>query len=165
VSGSTPGRKVTTHLQTAVRAGDGLHVHDAFDAVDGPLSNGSATESAIFPWELAPGYVARTTTLGGTTSRIFAGRGRIGMAIRPTAKMMIDSTIAKIGRSIKNLEKSMSAARVQFIAVCAPESAPIHGDLPWRDRRTGEEDFLRAVDDDLVAPRSAPDSTYAQARQ
>jgi hypothetical protein len=52
---------------------------------------------------LAPGYCARTTTEGGTTS----GYSEIGIcrsANRPATKISTDSTPAKIGRSMKNLE-------------------------------------------------------------
>ncbi len=68
-------------------------------------SRGVATVSAM-TLGLAPGYTVRTTTEGGTTSG-YSPIGSIGMAIRPAAKIMIDSTAAKIGRSMKNLEKSM----------------------------------------------------------
>ncbi|EKQ63187.1 hypothetical protein WS7_03285 [Xanthomonas citri pv. malvacearum str. GSPB2388] len=68
-------------------------------------SSGVATVSAM-TLGLAPGYTARTCTLGGTTSG-YSLIGRSGMAIRPAAKMMIDSTAAKIGRSMKKREKSI----------------------------------------------------------
>jgi hypothetical protein len=54
----------------------------------------------------APGKVARTTTDGGTTS----GYSEIGIAkseSRPPMKMSIERTPAKIGRSMKNLERFM----------------------------------------------------------
>ncbi len=70
-------------------------------------SNGTAIESAI-SLGLAPGYIARTTTLGGTTSG-YSPAGRSGMAISPPAKITIERTIANMGRSMKNLEKSMIA--------------------------------------------------------
>src|SRR6478735_7826788 len=69
-------------------------------------SSGVATVSAI-TFGLAPGYTVRTTTDGGTTSG-YSLIGSSGIAIRPAAKITIDSTAAKIGRSMKNLEKSMS---------------------------------------------------------
>ncbi|KAG0761960.1 hypothetical protein G6F22_018751 [Rhizopus arrhizus] len=55
---------------------------------------------------LAPGYTVRTTTDGGTTSGSSL-IGRIGIVIRPAAKITIDSTAAKIGLSMKKREKSM----------------------------------------------------------
>jgi hypothetical protein len=48
----------------------------------------------------------RTTTDGGTTSG-YSLIGRIGIVIRPAAKITIDSTAAKIGLSMKKREKSM----------------------------------------------------------
>src|SRR5436189_6073862 len=52
----------------------------------------------------APGYVARTTIVGGTTSG-YSLIGNRTIAIRPTMKMMIESTPAKIGRRMKKWEK------------------------------------------------------------
>jgi hypothetical protein len=68
-------------------------------------SSGVATVSAI-TFGFAPGYCARTTTEGGTTS----GYSEIGSprsAIRPAMSMSSDSTPAKIGRSMKNLDRFM----------------------------------------------------------
>ena len=70
-------------------------------------SIGVATVSAI-TLGLAPGYCARTTTDGGTTS----GYSEIGItrsASSPATKMSTDSTPAKIGRSTKNLEMSTAS--------------------------------------------------------
>src|SRR6185369_2651337 len=53
---------------------------------------------------LGPGYVARTTIVGGTTSG-YSLIGNRTIAIRPTMKMMIESTPAKIGRRMKKWEK------------------------------------------------------------
>src|SRR3546814_8003873 len=68
-------------------------------------SSGVATVSAI-TFGLAPGYTVRTTTDGGTTFG-YSPIGSSGIEIRPAAKITIDSTAAKTGRSMKNLEKSM----------------------------------------------------------
>src|SRR5690554_2086808 len=65
-------------------------------------SSGVATVSEI-TLGLAPGYTVRTTTEGGTTSG-YSLIGRIGIAIRPAAKITIESTAAKIGRSMKKWE-------------------------------------------------------------
>src|SRR6187431_2804425 len=73
-------------------------------------SSGVATVSAI-TLGLAPGYVARTTMDGGTTS----GYSEIGSprsAIRPAIRISSDSTPAKIGRSMKNLDGFISASLV-----------------------------------------------------
>src|SRR5262245_9681594 len=72
-------------------------------------SIGAATVSAI-TFGLAPGYCARTTTDGGTTS----GYSEIGIcrsASRPATKMSTDSTPAKIGRSMKKREIFISRPR------------------------------------------------------
>src|SRR5690606_38989918 len=71
-------------------------------------SSGVATVSAM-TLGLAPGYTVRTTTEGGTTSG-YSPIGSSGIEIRPAAKITIDSTAAKIGRSMKNREKSMGVS-------------------------------------------------------
>src|SRR2546426_3986036 len=58
---------------------------------------------------LAPGYVARTTTVGGTTSGYSLIGNRV-IAINPMMKMTIESTPAKIGRRMKKWEKFMAFA-------------------------------------------------------
>src|SRR5690349_10961520 len=68
-------------------------------------SSGVATVSAI-TCGLAPGYCARTTTDGGTTSG-YSEIGRPRTAIRPPRKINSESTPAKIGRSMKNLDRFM----------------------------------------------------------
>src|SRR5215217_3081712 len=72
-------------------------------------SIGVATVSAI-TFGLAPGYCAETTTDGGTTS----GYSEIGIARNassPATKIRTDSTPAKIGRSMKNLDTFMACFR------------------------------------------------------
>src|SRR6266536_4719051 len=59
---------------------------------------------------LAPGYWARTTTDGGTTSG-YSEIGRARSASRPVTKMRTDRTPAKIGRSMKNRETFIEAFR------------------------------------------------------
>src|SRR5256885_6119625 len=71
-------------------------------------SIGEATVSAS-TCGLAPGYLALTTTVGGTIS----GNCAIGswkMASPPTMTMTIDRTAAKIGRSIKKWENFIGAS-------------------------------------------------------
>src|SRR5215212_760034 len=78
-------------------------------------SIGVATVSAI-TFGLAPGYCARTTTDGGTTS----GYSEIGIApsaSRPATKMRTEMTPAKIGRSMKNLERFMACAPIRGFLV------------------------------------------------
>src|SRR3546814_6016870 len=72
-------------------------------------SRGVATVAAM-TFGLAPGYWARTTTDGGTTSG-YSEIGSARRASRPETKMSIDRTPAKIGRSMKNLERFMSRSR------------------------------------------------------
>ena len=68
-------------------------------------SRGVATASEITRG-FAPGYTARTTTEGGTTSG-YSLIGSPNMAIRPAMKITIDTTAAKIGRSMKKRENRM----------------------------------------------------------
>ncbi len=68
-------------------------------------SSGIATVSAI-TFGFAPGYCARTTTDGGTTSG-YSAIGRLLSAIAPARKMRSEMTPAKMGRSMKNLERFM----------------------------------------------------------
>src|ERR1700731_1576774 len=72
-------------------------------------SIGVATVSATTVG-LAPGYWARTTTEGGTTSG-YSEIGSARSASRPVMKMRTDRTPAKIGRSTKNRETFMAAVR------------------------------------------------------
>src|SRR5438445_357963 len=67
-------------------------------------SSGEATDSAMV-FGLAPGYVARTTIVGGTTSG-YSLIGRRHMASRPSRKTAAERTPAKIGRRMKKCEKS-----------------------------------------------------------
>src|SRR6476620_1907142 len=82
-------------------------------------SSGAATVAEI-ALGFAPGYDARTTTVGGTTS----GYSLIGSrksAIAPTRKMTMERTPAKIGRLMKKSEKFMGKAVAGgrgFRAVC-----------------------------------------------
>ena len=69
-------------------------------------SSGDATVSPI-TLGLAPGYWARTTTCGGTTSG-YSEMGKPPIAIRPAISISRDSTPAKMGRSMKNLEMFMA---------------------------------------------------------
>src|SRR5690349_19304766 len=66
-------------------------------------SSGIATVSAI-TFGLAPGYCARTTIDGGTTCG-YSAIGSMPMAIAPARKISSERTPAKMGRSMKNLER------------------------------------------------------------
>jgi hypothetical protein len=69
-------------------------------------SSGVATVSAM-TCGFAPGYWARTTTDGGTTSG-YSATGRPRTAIRPARKISSERTPAKMGRSMKNLDRFMA---------------------------------------------------------
>src|ERR1700736_1267413 len=59
---------------------------------------------------LAPGYCARTTTVGGATSG-YSEIGSAGIDSSPATKISVDSTPAKIGLSMKNLEQFIGPSR------------------------------------------------------
>src|SRR5688500_7504627 len=101
-------------------------------------SSGTAIESAI-SLGLAPWYIARTTTLGGTTSG-YSTAGRSGMAISPAAKIIIERTMANIGRSMKNLEKSMTV----------PLFCCFHGHRGGNSRSCFHGDVLRSYGHPVV---------------
>src|SRR3954465_1654980 len=67
---------------------------------------GVATLSATV-LALAPGYVAVTCTVGGATSG-YCAIGSCVNATPPTIRMTIDSTLAKMGRSMKKWEITAS---------------------------------------------------------
>src|SRR5256714_11849796 len=69
-------------------------------------SRGAATVSEI-TCGLAPGYCARTTTVGGTTSG-YSEMGSKKAEIAPSTKMTIESTPANIGRSTKKCANFMA---------------------------------------------------------
>src|SRR3978361_205694 len=71
-----------------------------------PLIDSSSGEATVWAmiFGLAPGYCARTTTDGGTTSG-YSEIGSLKIDSRPATKMMIDRTAAKIGLSMKKREK------------------------------------------------------------
>src|SRR5690606_19783250 len=94
-------------------------------------SSGAATVSAS-TLGLAPGYWARTTTEGGTTSG-YSEMGSLKTAIAPASVIRTEITPAKIGRSMKNLE----------IFMLAPFRKRWRRHWPWhgnpRRRRRAEE--------------------------
>src|SRR6202012_5102448 len=78
------------------------------------FSSGVMTVSAMVFGE-APGYWPLTTTVGGTISGDSL-IGRIGIASRAATVMMMASTVAKIGRSMKNEEMFMELPRYDLAA-------------------------------------------------
>src|SRR5471032_2962151 len=140
-SGLTPSLKVTV----SVIAPSEVACDCMYSMPSTPLicsSIGVATISAMVSG-LAPGYWALTTTDGGTTSG-YSEIGRFCIAIRPPIRMMHDSTPAKMGRSIKNLEIFMvgSGGSVR----CRGREHRHH----VRRYHVVRVDALQAVDDDLV---------------
>src|SRR3954469_3175956 len=86
-------------------------------------SIGVATVSAI-TLGLAPGYCARTTTDGGTTSG-YSEIGSLNIEMGTIRKISNDRNPAKMGRSIKNLERFMLVSACVDVAV------------PWRPAEAG----------------------------
>src|SRR5262245_18298830 len=78
-------------------------------------SIGAATVSAT-TFELAPGYVQLTCTVGGVISG-YCATDRMPTAIPPANGIMTEMTAAKIGLSMKNL------------ATAAQRSCEVRGDL------------------------------------
>src|SRR5512141_3243630 len=76
--------------------------YSMFSTPESCSSIGAATTLASVSAE-APGYEAATVTVGGAISGYWA-IGRILAATRPAMTMMIASTLAKIGRSMKNFD-------------------------------------------------------------
>src|SRR5215510_5576621 len=97
----------------------------------------------------APGYWPLTTTVGGTT----CGNSLIGSsgnATNPATTMMIESTDAKIGRSMKNDEMLMARSwRVARHGRRRRQAGP-HRDMLRRDR-SSRPHSQQTVDDDNLA--------------
>src|SRR5258706_11633619 len=101
----------------------------------------------------APGYWPLTTTVGGTISG-YSLIGSTGIANIPAAVMRIASTVAKIGRSMKNDEMFIGRATLLRCGRCRRRAGRgrvgAHG---HRLRRHGDARMraLRAVHDDDVS--------------
>jgi hypothetical protein len=108
LSGSVPSLNVTVSVSMpSVVAWLPMYSMPSTPLIDS--SSGMATVSAI-TLGLAPGYWARTTTAGGTTSG-YSDTGRARRESRPASRISSDSTPAKMGRSMKNLDRFMAALR------------------------------------------------------
>src|SRR5882672_1949881 len=83
-------------------------------------SNGEATVSAITVG-FAPGYVARTTMVGGTTWG-YSLMGRPGSAMSPTNRMSADSIAAKIRRDPVDAHSDGGTHRTEGYAQQCDES-------------------------------------------
>src|ERR1043165_6773119 len=80
-------------------------------------SIGAATVSAT-TWALAPGYGIDTLTDGGVI-RGYCAIGKNHSAIPPVNVMITDRTVAKMGRSMKNLETIFGRYAFTFSAYVA----------------------------------------------
>ena len=86
-------------------------------------SSGAATVSAS-TCGFAPGNCVRTWTDGGTTSG-YSDTGRRSIARTPAMKMKMETTDAKIGRSMKKRERSMTRGSAgYFLSAAAAGRAP-----------------------------------------
>src|SRR6266850_7297095 len=104
-------------------------------------SMGVATVSAS-TFGFAPGYTARTTTVGGTISG-YCAMGNWNTAIPPTSTMTIDRTAAKMGRRIKKWEKFMA---IQLFCRCtlrrgAPRFCVDHHARPHQHQSFDDDGF------------------------
>src|SRR5262249_41780891 len=131
-------------------------------------SSGEATVSAM-TCGLAPGYSARTTTVGGTTSG-YSLIGRSFREIAPAMKMIADMTPAKIGRLTKKLEKFTGRfllTNVEGDGVAARVDlrehplAAIHGHLGGRNGHAGADALQAVHDDDVVRLETVRDDAQA----
>src|SRR5579872_2860307 len=88
-------------------------------------SMGAATVSAT-TCALAPGYTAETSTVGGVISG-YCAMGSVHSEMPPASVMMIDSTEAKIGRSMKNRENmnQISGEPAKLLVVGSMASPPL----------------------------------------
>src|SRR3990170_1630396 len=114
-------------------------------------SSGVATVSAM-TLGFAPGYCARTTTDGGTTSG-YSEIGKPRNAIRPAISISSDSTPAKIGRSMKNLDRFTTGLRSRLRAAGALGlhfglGPHVHG---LRREQRARPHAVQTVDDDPLA--------------
>src|SRR3981081_3610017 len=120
-------------------------------------SIGIATVSAI-TFGLAPGNCALTITDGGTTSG-YSEIGITGSASNPATKIRTERTPAKIGRSMKNLDRFMALVPRILCNVGASLRLAVHADKTRRDNRARAH-ALQPVHDDPLArlkpPRAPP---------
>src|ERR1700761_6731694 len=107
-------------------------------------SSGVITVSAMVLGE-APGYWPLTTTVGGTISG-YSLIGSVGMGMRPATVIRMGSTVAKIGRSMKNEEMFIVQASGRF----GSSVVRAHHDF-LRRHSDSRMHALRSIDDDDIA--------------
>src|SRR5207302_5539333 len=99
----TPGLNVTDRLyEPSLLDSDSMYIMSSTPLIC--CSIGAATVSAT-TLALAPGYDADTSTVGGAISG-YCAIGSVMSAMPPARVITIDSTEAKIGRLMKNLENT-----------------------------------------------------------
>jgi hypothetical protein len=126
---SVPGLKVTViDITPSLPATDFMYIMFSTPLIDS--SSGVATVSAL-TLGLAPGYTARTATVGGTTSG-YSLIGSSGSEIAPATKIRIDRTAAKIGRSTNRDEKFFTSAVPQPCRRRRPAGRVRAAHRPWR---------------------------------
>src|SRR5436309_3100760 len=103
-------------------------------------SMGVATVSAS-TFGFAPGYRARTTTVGGAISG-YCAMGNWNTAIPPTSTMTMEMTAAKTGRRIKKWEKFMARSeRICGGSFCFPQLC-VHRDARPHAHQSFNDDLF-----------------------
>src|SRR5580704_13655533 len=111
-------------------------------------SSGEATVSAMV-FGVAPGKVARTTMVGGTTSG-YSAMGSLNIASSPITKIAMESTPAKIGRRMKKYEKFIVFRKKLWLrAGSAPRGLRVRrshvGQFFLRGNRHSRTDAFQAI--------------------
>src|SRR5271169_5771007 len=97
-----------------------------------------------------PGYWPLTTTVGGTISG-YSLMGNTGMASSPAAVIKIASTVANIGRSMKNEEMFMARRLGSGVRGCGT-----HGNSLRRHRDPGVHSLCAVYDDHIAGLEPFP---------
>src|SRR5260370_762044 len=116
-----------------------------------PCSSGATTVLATTS-ALAPGYCPLTRTTGGAMSGYCATGSRVTATV-PTITKTIETTAAKIGRSMKKCERRISVG--PGLSGGSRRALPVRRDLGARTRAH------QPVDDDVVVGRKAVDHAQA----
>src|SRR6266853_2872421 len=117
-------------------------------------SMGVATVSAS-TFGFAPGYTARTTTVGGAISG-YCAIGNWNTAIPPTSTMTMERTAAKIGRRMKKWEKFMPSETGGSI-LCFSERFCIHQDARTHAHQPFNDDLFARFQAGIHDPQSVDD--------
>src|SRR5882757_1648343 len=112
-----------------------------------------ATTVAATTSALAPGYWPLTLTTGGAISGYWATGSR-PTDTAPTMTKTIETTAAKIGRSMKKWERRMCGSRSIGVDLRPGDRCRSGARLLWRNLSAGPRPH-EAVDDDVVVGRQA----------